>query len=84
MSSYLLPLSVSLQYSDSKFPSSNCTNLIISPVVPFGDVSYGMYDTSGYISIASEYGCDTYNNSLEKVPSKTTSYEDTILCLGGT
>ena len=32
----------------------------------FEDVSQGMYDTDGRISIASEYGRDVYANALEK------------------
>ena len=41
-SSDFSPLSVPLRYSDSKFPSSNCANVIISPVCSFEDVVYGM------------------------------------------
>ena len=56
--------------------------MIISPVCSFEDVSYGIYDTVGLIAIASEYGCDVYANMLEKLSSKTTSYEDTIFFCG--
>ena len=70
-----------LRYYDSKPPSSNCANVNISPVCYFEDVAYGMYNTSGRIAIASEYGCDVYTKALGKLSSKITSYEDTILCL---
>ena len=56
-SSYLSPIYVPLQYSDGKLPSSNYVNMIILSVCSIDDVAYGMYDTFGYISIASEYGC---------------------------
>ena len=58
----LLPLSVLLWFSDSKLPSSKFVNVIISPVCYFEYVAYGMYDTAGHVSIASEYGCDVYSN----------------------
>ena len=44
-------LSVLLQVYDSKFPSSNCADVIISPVFCFEDVTYGISDTSGRITI---------------------------------
>ena len=40
--------------SDSKFPSSNCVNMIISPVCYLGDVAQGGYVAAGKIAIASE------------------------------
>ena len=40
-----------------------------------------MYDTFGRIAISSGYSCDVYAKPLEKLPSKMTSYEDTILRL---
>ena len=49
----LLPLAASSQVSDDKPPSSNCANVILSPVSPLGDVAQGMYDISGRIDIAS-------------------------------
>ena len=44
--------------------------MIISPVCSFEYVSCGIYDTTGCISISSEYGCDMYTNALEKISSK--------------
>ena len=52
--------------------------MIISPVCSFEDVTYGMYNTSIRIYIASEYGCDVYTKALDKLSSKMTSYEDTL------
>ena len=49
----------------------------------FEDVAYGMYDTDGRIATASEYGFDVYTKALDKLSSKTTSYEDTILRVCG-
>ena len=47
------------------------------------DVAYGVYVTAGRIAIASAYGCDVYDNALEKLLSNTTSYEKiTFLLLG--
>ena len=36
------------------FPSSNCANVITSPVCYFEDVVHGVYVTAGRIAIASE------------------------------
>ena len=65
LSSYPLLLFVLLQDFESKFPSPNCVNVIISSVCSFEDVAYGMYDTTGHIATASEYGCDVYANVLD-------------------
>ena len=65
-------------------PSSNCTNVIISPVVSFEDLAQGMYNTAGRIAIAYALGCDVHANVLEKLSSKTTSYEDIIFLVFGT
>ena len=70
------PLSVSLRVSVIKFPSSNCANLITSPVCYLKDVAYGVYVTVGRIVIASAYGRDVYDNALEKLSSNTTSYDE--------
>ena len=35
------------------------------PFVSCYDVAYGIYKTAGHISIASEYVCDVYANTLE-------------------
>ena len=59
------------------FPSSKFVNVITSPVCSFEDVSYGVYVTSGRISIASEYGRDVYDNALEKI--RQTQHRMTIL-----
>ena len=83
-SSDLFLISVLLRGCDSKPPSSNCANVIISPVWSFKDLSYGMYETTGCIDIPSEYGCDVYAKALETISSKSTLYEDTILPLWGT
>ena len=65
------------------FPSSNCVNVITSPVCSFEDVAYGLYVTAGRIAIASEYGLDVYDKALEKLSSNTTSYDNiTFLVLG--
>ena len=48
------PLSASLRVLVNMFPSSNCVNVITSPVFYFEDVAYGVYVTSGRISVASE------------------------------
>ena len=58
--------------------------MIILPFCHFEDVAYSMYETDGIIAVDSEYGFDVYANSLEKLSSKTTLYEDTILRLCGT
>ena len=52
--------------------------MIILPVFSLEDIAYGVYDTAVIIAIASEYGCDVYDNVLEKLSSKTASYEDII------
>ena len=54
LSSDLSPISASLRVSDDKFPSSNCANVIISPVCYLKDVALGVYVTDGHITIASE------------------------------
>ena len=59
------PLSVSLQISVNKPPSSNCANVITSPVCSLEDVAYGVYVTVGRIAIAFAYGRDAYDNALE-------------------
>ena len=70
LSSYLSPFYVPLRYSDGKSPSSNCANVIISLVCSCEDVPYGMYNTSGHISIASEYGYGMYAKAQEKLSQK--------------
>ena len=65
------------------FSSSKCANVITLHVCSFEDVAYGVYVTAGRIAIASEYGRDVYDNVLETISSKTTSYDDiTFLVLG--
>ena len=84
MSSYSLKFSVLLRDSKSKFPSSKCVNVVILPAWYFENVAYGMYDTLIRIVISNENGYDVYANTIEKLSSKTTLYEDPILCLCGT
>ena len=60
------------------FPSSNCANVITFTDCYFEDVAYGVYVTAGRIAISSELCHDVYDNALEKIYSKTTSYEDII------
>ena len=83
-SSDLSPLYASLGVSDNKFPSSNCANGIIFPFCSFEDVAQVMYDTAERIPIAYAKVCDVYDNKLEKLLSKTTSYENIILFVLGT
>ena len=64
-SSDLSPLSASSLVYDDKPPSSNCENVITSPVFIFEDLAQGVYVTDGCIVIASEYGCGVYANALE-------------------
>ena len=68
----------------TKFPSSNCAKVIMSPVCSWDDAVYGIYDTDGHVASASEYGCDMYDHVLEKVFPNTTSCEETIFCVLGT
>ena len=76
-------LSVSLRVSVNKFPSSKCVNVITFPVCYLEDVVYGVYVTARPIAAASEYGRDVYDNALETLTSKTTSYDKiTFLVLG--
>ena len=58
--------------------------VIMSPVYPWGDVAYGIYEISGRITIDSEYGCELHTNVLENVSSNTTSCEETIFWVLGT
>ena len=83
-SSDLSPLFASLRFLVHIFPSLDCVNVIISPVCSLEDVAQGVYVTAGRIAIASEEGCDGYYNSIEKMSSKTTSYEDIIFLSLGT
>ena len=55
--------------------------MIILPVFSPEDLTYVVYDTSRRIAITSEYHCGVYANIIEKLSSKTTSYED-IMFLG--
>ena len=64
-------------------PSSICANVIISLVCYLEDIAQGVYATAGRIAIASEYSCDVYANTLEKISSKTTLYEDIIFLVLG-
>ena len=48
------PLYASLRVSVNVFPSSNCANVIKSPVCSFKEVAYGVYITARRIAIASE------------------------------
>ena len=66
------------------FPTSNCANVITLPVCSFEDVAYGVYVTVGLVAIASEYGRYVYANTLEKLSSNTTLYEDIIFLVLGT
>ena len=59
------------------FPSSNCANVITSPVFSFEYVAYGVYVTAGRITITSEYGRDVYDNALEN--SRETQHHMKIL-----
>ena len=68
-------ISVSLRVSLIKFPSSNCANVITSPVCSLDDAAYGVYVTTGRIAIASEYSRDVYDSALEKLLSNLTSYD---------
>ena len=47
------------------FLSSNCENVITSPVCSHEDVAYGVYVTAGRIAIAYEKGRDMYDNALD-------------------
>ena len=77
------PLSVSLRVLLNKFPSSNCADVITSPVCSLDDVAYGAYVTVGGIAIASAYGRDEYDSALTKLSSNFTSYDEiTFLVLG--
>ena len=77
-------LSVSLRVSFNKFPSSNCANVITSPVCYLEDVAYGVYVTAGRIAIASAYGRDVYDSALTKLSSKRTSIDEIIFLVLGT
>ena len=66
------------------FPSSNCVNVIISPVCSFEEVTYRVYVTSGRIAITYEEGYDVYANALEKLFPNTTLYKDIIFIVLGT
>ena len=68
----------------NKFPSSKCAKFIMSKVCSWHDVSYEIYNTSGFISSASEYVCDVYDNTLENVLANTTSCEGNVFCVLGT
>ena len=59
-------------------PSSNGPKVIIFPVFSWDDVAYVIYETSGRVTSASEYGRDMYANALEKVFSNKTTCEETI------
>ena len=79
----LSSLSVLLRVSLIKFPSSNCANVITSPVCYLDDVAYGVYVTAGRIAIASAYGRDVYDSALEKLLSNITTYDEiNFLVLG--
>ena len=80
----LLPISASLRVLVHIFPSSNCVNFIILPVCSLKDVALGVYVTAGRIAIFYEKVCDVYANSLDKLSSNTTSYEDIIFLELGT
>ena len=67
-----------------KLPSSNCANVIMSPVFSLDDVSYGVYVTAGHIAIASAYGRDEYHSALTKISSKRTSYNEINFLVLGT
>ena len=73
-----------LLFFRTKFPSSNYSKVIMSPVYSWYDVAYGIYETSGHIASASEYGIDVYDNSLENISSNTISCEETIFRALGT
>ena len=63
--SYSSSLYVSLRVSLIKFLSSNCVNVITSPVCSLEDIAYGVYVTAGRIAVASAYGRDVYDNALD-------------------
>ena len=48
------------------------------PVCSWDDTAYGIYDTSGCVKSASEYGRDMYAKTLENVSSDKKSREETI------
>ena len=56
----------------------------MSPFCSWYDVLHGIYETSGHISSASEYGCGVYANALDLFWSDTMSYEETTFRLLGT
>ena len=83
-SSDLSPLSAFLRVSENIFPSSTCMNMIILSVSPLKDVAQVVYITDVRIATAYELVCDIYANTLKKLPSTTTSYEDIIFLVLGT
>ena len=48
------PFSASLWFLVNMSPSSNCANVMISPVCSLEDVPYDVYVTAGLINISSE------------------------------
>ena len=62
----------------TKYPSSNFATVIMSPVCSGYGVLYGIYETDGLIVIASDYRCDVYTNTPEKLSLNKTSCEETI------
>ena len=76
--------SSSLHSFSTKLPSSNCAKVIMLQVLSWDDLAYGIYESSGRITSASEYGCDVYANKLRKVSSNKTSWEETIIRVIGT
>ena len=57
--------------------------VLILPVCSWEHLVYGLYDTTGCIASAFEYGRDFYANALENVSSNTTSCEETIFSVLG-
>ena len=55
------------QLSSNKIPSSKCSKVIMLPVCSWNYSAYGMYETTGCVASASEYGHDVYANSLENI-----------------
>ena len=64
---YTNSYSSALHSFSTKFPSSNCEKVIISPVCSWYDVGYGIYETPGRIVSASIYRRDVYVNVIENV-----------------
>ena len=76
--------SATLRSFSTKFTSSSCAKVIISPVCSWDDVSYEIYENYGRITSDSGFRRDVYANALENHSSNTMSCEETILRVLGT